>query len=165
MIEITAATEKDFPTIQKIAHETWPPTFGSILSDSQMKYMLEMMYSSKSLLEQVNQKKHHFIIAWEDNKALGFVSYELNYDGMPITKIHKIYILPKAQGKGIGKSLIREIGNKAGKAGNTLLSLNVNRENPAVAVYEKLGFKIVNQEDIPIGNGFFMNDFVMEKSL
>jgi ribosomal protein S18 acetylase RimI-like enzyme len=41
----------------------------------------------------------------------------------------------------------------------------VNRENKAIGFYNKLGFTIIAEEDIPIGNGFFMNDYVMQISL
>ena len=32
MLTIYTATSSDYPIIQKIAHETWPDTFGLILS-------------------------------------------------------------------------------------------------------------------------------------
>lgn len=82
--------------------------------------------------------------------------------GEGMTKLHKIYVLPEAQGKGIGKALMEEVIAKAKNKGQLALSLNVNRENKAVAYYKSLGFKIIKTEDILIGNGFFMNDYVME---
>lgn len=48
--------------------------------------------------------------------------------------------------------------------GATSLQLNVNRQNPAQHFYKKLGFLVIKEEDIDIGSGFFMNDFVMEKN-
>lgn len=45
----------------------------------------------------------------------------------------------------------------------TVLELNVNRQNKARIFYEKFGFVIVEEKDIPIGNGYFMNDYVMQK--
>jgi ribosomal protein S18 acetylase RimI-like enzyme len=49
--------------------------------------------------------------------------------------------------------------------GATTLQLNVNRNNPAKIFYEKLGFAVLNEEDIDIGNGYFMNDYVMQKMI
>lgn len=43
------------------------------------------------------------------------------------------------------------------------LGLNVNRYNKAKGFYERLGFNVIGEENIPIGNGYFMNDYVMEK--
>ena len=163
MIEISIAREKDYPTIQAIAHETWYPTFGEILSKEQIAYMLEMMYSIQSIAEQVAQKGHVFLLAKEGETRLGYASYELNYKGTNKTKIHKIYILPSTQGKGVGKKLFEEIEKIAQENGNNTLSLNVNRQNKAIDFYEKIGFKKIGTEDIDIGNGFLMEDFIMEK--
>jgi hypothetical protein len=41
----------------------------------------------------------------------------------------------------------------------------VNRYNKAKDFYEKAGFKIIETVDIEIGNGFYMNDYVMELPL
>jgi ribosomal protein S18 acetylase RimI-like enzyme len=49
--------------------------------------------------------------------------------------------------------------------GATSLLLNVNRNNPTKGFYEKLGFTVIKEEDIDIGNGYFMNDYVMEKKV
>ena len=49
--------------------------------------------------------------------------------------------------------------------GAVSLLLNVNRQNKAKFFYEKLGFTVIKEEDIDIGNGYFMNDYVMEKRL
>lgn len=167
MITITQATEQDFPLIRDIAYQTWPTTFGEILSPAQISYMLEMMYSLDALNTQINEKKHVFLIAknTDTNEYLGYVSYELNYTGQPLTKIHKIYLLPASQGKGVGRLFIDQVGAIALRHANTRLGLNVNRYNKAIQFYERMGFSIVGNEDIDIGDGFLMEDFVMEKPL
>lgn len=164
-MEIIVAGEEHFPIIREIAHQTWPDTFRTILSPQQIDYMLEWMYSIDSLKKQVHEQKHVFLLVKDADKFQGFVSYETHYKGRSATKIHKIYILPESQGKSIGKKLMSRIGEEALKHGDSLITLNVNRHNKAAEVYKRLGFKIVQEENIPIGNGFFMNDFVMEKSL
>ncbi|MBN8821157.1 MULTISPECIES: GNAT family N-acetyltransferase [unclassified Spirosoma] len=167
MITITQATEHDLPTIQDIAHRTWPNTFGEILSPDQISYMLDMMYSLEALKSQVNDKQHVFLLAKEDTtqEFLGYSSYELNYKGQPLTKIHKIYLLPASQGKGVGRLLIDAVAEVAKANNNDRLGLNVNRYNKAIQFYERVGFSIVGNEDIDIGDGFLMEDFVMEKPL
>jgi diamine N-acetyltransferase len=49
--------------------------------------------------------------------------------------------------------------------GATRLRLNVNRFNKAVGFYENFGFRVIGQEDIDIGQGYFMNDYIMEKNI
>ena len=165
MIRIIKAEEEQFTTIRSIALQTWPHTFGDILSREQIDYMLEWMYSIPAIESQVYEKGHTFILAKEDDTFLGYASYQLNYSGEEKTKIHKIYVLPSAQGKGIGKKLIDHISGAALSHGNRILSLNVNRNNKAVDFYKKTGFKIAGSEDISIGRGFLMEDYIMEKKL
>jgi N-acetylglutamate synthase-like GNAT family acetyltransferase len=43
--------------------------------------------------------------------------------------------------------------------------LQVNRYNNAKIFYEKLGFAEIDFINLDIGNGYFMNDYVMEKKL
>jgi diamine N-acetyltransferase len=163
-IEI-AKTAEHFAHIQAIANKTWPVTFGDILSPEQIAYMLDMMYSTASLESQVTDKQHVFLIIKEFDNYLGYLSYELNYKNSLKTKIHKIYVLPETQGKGVGKILFGEVTTIAKKNGNTVLTLNVNRDNSAVQFYEKIGFTKVGEEDIDIGEGFIMNDAIMEKNI
>ena len=165
MIEIHNAENEDYAVIRKIAEATWPVTYGAILSKEQIDYMFDMMYTVAVLKEQAEVKKHHFLIAKENGEALGFASYELHYGNQPVTKIHKIYILPTTQGKGIGKLLIDSISNAAIASNDSMLSLNVNRYNSAFTFYIKSGFEKVAEEDIAIGNGYLMEDYVMEKQL
>lgn len=165
MISVVNATIEDIPTIREMAHITWYPTFREILSQEQIEYMLEMMYSEKALKEQIEVRNHLFFLAKESEKALGYLSVEVDYNQQPITKIHKIYILPDLQGKGIGKLLMQKAEQVALENQNTILSLNVNRFNKATKFYESLGFVNTKTEDIDIGNGYLMEDFVMEKDL
>ncbi|GAB2561686.1 GNAT family N-acetyltransferase [Spirosoma areae] len=167
MITITQATEQDLPIIHDIAHQTWPNTFAEILSPVQISYMLEMMYTFDALKAQINEQKHVFLLAQDDesNEYLGYVSYELDYRRQPKTKIHKIYLLPASQGKGVGRLLIEKVADRAMNHKNDKLSLNVNKHNKAVQFYERLGFAVVTNETIDIGNGFLMDDLVMEKPL
>lgn len=167
MITISEASEKDLPIIQDIAYKTWPSTFGEILSPKQISYMLNMMYNLDALKEQINEKKHVFLLAKDETSQtyLGYVSYELNYKGAPLTKIHKIYLLPASQGKGVGRLLIDKVAERAIQQANNRLGLNVNRYNKAIQFYERMDFVVVGREDIDIGDGFLMEDFIMEKPL
>ena len=165
MISIQKNTDNNFTSIRAIAAEVWPIAYGAILSKEQLDYMMEMMYSVSALQEQANSNGNHFIIATENEIPVGFASYEFNYDGVPKTKIHKIYILSNQQGKGIGRILIDYISNNATKNNQIGLLLNVNRNNEAQYFYKKLGFAITREEVIAIGNGYVMDDYVMEKSI
>lgn len=165
MIEIRPISKKDFKTIQEIASKSWETTYRELLSEEQYDYMLDKMYSLDALLIQTDIQNHEFILALEDKKALGFASYEINYDNKRKTKIHKLYILPDQQKKGVGKLLIDEVTDIAKSHKESIITLNVNRFNKALNFYNRIGFEIIGEEDINIGNGYLMEDYILEKKL
>jgi GNAT superfamily N-acetyltransferase len=93
---------------------------------------------------------------------LGFASYEHHYLGQNTTRLHKIYLLPEAQGKGAGKMLIDVVMKAAKENQSAVVSLNVNRFNKAVTFYQKMEFEIVGEEDVSLDHGYLMEDFKME---
>ena len=142
MLSLRIATQEDLPLIHALAHEIWPPTFGDILSSSQIDYMLNMMYSIESLEMQLNGGAV-FMVLNDDEAPIGYVSYQFDY--LPnTTKIHKLYVLPNQQGKGCGKFMIDAVDALARDAQEQLtLRLDVYYQNKAIGFYEHLGFKIM----------------------
>lgn len=163
-MEIFQISNSDIFRIKTIAELTWPDTFKDILSDEQIRYMLDWMYSIEVLASQIDNG-HQFYVLTENEKDLGFVGIELNYPNQGNAKIHKIYVLPEFQGKGIGGKLIEKVVQYSKLNKINSLTLNVNRFNKAIDFYLKKGFKITKEENIDIGNGFLMEDYVMEKIL
>ena len=163
MITIEKNTDDNFAEIRSIAFEVWPVAYGKILSREQLTYMLDMMYNTTSLQQQAKEKQHHFILVKDNNHAVGFASYEFNCEQTGKTKIHKIYILSTQQGKGLGKTVIAYIERQAQEQGDKALFLNVNKNKPAQFFYKNAGFTIAKEEVIDIGQGYVMDDYVMEK--
>lgn len=165
MIQITEASIKDIAKIQNITHITWPITYSQILAKEQLDYMLDLFYSDEALNNQLEKKEQLFYLISEDETTLGFIGIEHHYKSQAVTKIHKIYLLPETQGKGIGKKVIEEIEKLALENHSTSLLLNVNRFNSALSFYKKTGFEIIDEVNIDIGNDYLMEDYVMEKKL
>jgi GNAT superfamily N-acetyltransferase len=154
----------DINTIGFLAQQIWPSTYKNILSAEQIKYMMDLFYSPAALKKQIKEDKHTFILIEDGEGTLGFASFsKINAAG--VYKLHKIYVLPTLQGKGIGKAMIDFIVTNIKPLGATALQLNVNRHNKARSFYERLGFTVIQEEDIDIGNNYFMNDYVMEKKI
>jgi ribosomal protein S18 acetylase RimI-like enzyme len=61
--------------------------------------------------------------------------------------------------------MIDYITEAARKNNQEALLLNVNKNNIAKNFYKKLGFNIVLDEVIDIGQGYVMDDYVMEKPI
>ena len=164
-MKLISATKDHIPAIQCLSDEIWPVTFKDILSSAQISYMMDMMYSAKALKEQMDKLNHMYLLTHNGDCYVGYLSYEPHYKNYQWTKIHKIYVLPSSQGKGVGRFFLDGVAHIAVQNGDTELSLNVNRNNRAIGFYEKMGFEIVDREDIDIGNGFLMEDYVMNKKL
>ena len=163
MYEIKKAGTSDIPLIRELTFRVWPQTYASILSQEQIDYMLEMMYSESSLKKQMTEGGCQFIIIYENGNPVGFASY--SEEETQRWKLNKIYVLQNQQGKGTGKYVINYIIEEIKKQNAASLFLQVNQHNNAKAFYERLGFSEVDFINLDIGHGFFMNDYIMEKKL
>lgn len=160
MIRITDASTNDISVIRDIAEAAWWPTYQSILTPGQIRYMLDQIYAPDVLQTLITNGSQHFILLWERSHCVGFASYAPREAEPHIVKIHKLYVLPACHGKGYGKRLVEEIKTRVASTDGAALELNVNRFNVAKQFYERVGFRVVREEDIPIGP-YWMNDYVM----
>ena len=74
-------------------------------------------------------------------------------------------MLPETQGTGLGRQFFELVKEKAIENHQKAIFLNVNKYNNAIHVYTKLGFTKVKDEVIDIGNGYVMDDYVMEVAI
>jgi diamine N-acetyltransferase len=159
MLSIRTANTKDIELIIELAFAIWPNAYGTIISQQQIDYMLDMMYSPTSLQKQMVEDGCNFIIVNDAETPVGFASY--NKIEATVWKLNKLYILPTQQGKGTGKFVIDYIVAEIKKQNAAILQLQVNKQNKAKWFYEKLGFTVANEFVFEIGNGFVMDDYVM----
>ena len=161
MFEIRKATIDDILVIRDIASVTFPDTYKEILSLEQIDYMMEWMYSEESLRRQMMEEGHIYYLAYHEGRAVAYLS--IQPEGEHVFHLQKLYVLPTCQGMQLGKQLFLQ----AIKAIKELhpapcqMRLNVNRRNKALTFYEKMGMTKVDEGDFPIGNGFYMNDYIM----
>ena len=160
-MKLTALKIEQLSIVIDLTKKIWPVAYGEILSKAQLDYMINKFYNETALRELI-QKGHVFYLAQDDNNNyVGFVSYEINSE-LNKTKIHKIYVLPETQGTGLGRQFFEMVKEKAIENNQNAIFLNVNKYNNAIHFYTKLGFRKVKDEVIDIGNGYVMDDYVME---
>ena len=161
-LTIRLATTDDAGLINKLAWIIFPETYKNILSPEQKNYMMEWMYSVPSLIRQMNEEHHSYLLAYEGEQCIGYASVQ----PQDHTTFHlqKLYILPEKQGYGYGTQLFfAAIGFvKNLNPDIKSIQLNVNRYNSALSFYEHLGMKKIAQGDFDIGHGYYMNDYIME---
>jgi GNAT superfamily N-acetyltransferase len=176
-VQITLAGLSDRAFIRSVSERTWPSTYGHIISQEQIDFMLDWMYSDDSLEKQMHTGCEFYIASIkkenEEWEAVGFcsVSEEINDGSSQIEinqieinkqhKLNKLYVLPAAQGTGAGKALLNQAIEVAKAAGSSSIFLQVNKLNTAYTFYLKHGFIKEVEFKFDIGNGFFMDDYVM----
>ena len=164
--EIRRAGESDLSHIHDMAEVVFRHTYKDILSPGQMEYMMDWMYSMPNLRRQV-EDGHVYHLAWKDGVPCGYVSVQpegRTENGRMLFHLQKIYVMPSEQGCGLGRLLFEKaLSFVREEAGGRPVSveLNVNRNNQAVGFYRHLGMEIRRQGDFHIGNGFYMNDYIM----
>ena len=160
-IQIREILPAAFSDIISVIEETWEPTYRTIISEEQIVYMQQEIYAPESLVKQY-EAGQRFYGVYENDSIAGFASYSLISD--TTYKLNKLYVHPSGQGKGYGQLLIGHIEEVIKSKGGSYLLLNVNKYNQAQHFYQRQGFAITREEDIPIGP-YFMNDYVMVKKL
>ncbi|MGC4128136.1 MAG: GNAT family N-acetyltransferase [Bergeyella sp.] len=160
-MKITEASIQNIPLIQEVAEKSWQSAYSDILSQEQIDYMLKMMYSAAEISSHLNNPDYHYFLIENEENCVGFIGFEHHYEP-ETTKLHRIYLLPEAKGKGFGKAGIDFLKEKTSQSGDRRIILNVNKNNNAKAVYEKQGFTVYGEGIFDIGNGYVMDDFLME---
>lgn len=161
MFKIRKADISDCKLINELAWKTFPQTYKDIITPEQSDFMMEWMYSLDNLKKQMTEENHVYLLAYQGEQCAGYVSVQPQ--GENLYHLHKIYVLPEMQGSGCGRFLfdnaIKYI--KTVHPAPCTMELNVNRTNKAIAFYEHMGMRKERSGDFPIGNGFYMNDYIM----
>lgn len=167
-MKIRIAFTTDISKIIEVADAVWKQTYRAFLSEEQIEYMYERMYSPDSIREQM-QNGTTYLIYMEGNVTLGFVAYEIKEDIYGILKedivyLQRLYVKQNLQGKGIGQALLHEVEKVAKKNHCPFIQLNVHRKNPAMYFYKKTGFELYEKTDIAYGP-FWLNDYILRKKI
>ena len=158
-------TPESLAAVRTIAREIWPRTFAPILSPEQIDYMMKMMYAPE-VMERELASGYHFELVKVNGEAAGYISYSL-YDGHPGTaKLHKVYLLSRFHGLGLGQQMLDQAQRQCRELGCRSIILAVNKHNDrAIRAYKRNGFAVADSVRNPIGGGFFMDDYIMRKPL
>ena len=161
MVQFKKADRDLIHVIEKLAQEIFPATYATILASEQIDYMMEWMYSRESLEKQMAQG-HVYHIAYYDGEPVGYTSVQMVEEG--VWHLQKIYLKPGMQGKSVGKQMFLNAVDYIRQNSQLpcTVELNVNRNNTkAIRFYEHMGMHKASQGDFPIGNGYYMNDYIM----
>ncbi len=161
-VEIASAGREHLPAIAQLAGVIWRSYYPGIISAEQIEYMLGWMYNLDTLQQELANGTCFDRLLINDELA-GFASYGPVNEKM---KLHKLYIHPQWQRRGLGTKLLGHVEQRARGQGFLKLVLGVNKANErAIAAYRRNGFVIRESVTNEIGKGFVMDDYLMEKEL
>lgn len=160
---LPAHTDEQVAAIARLAREIWYEHYVPLIGRAQVDYMVSKYQSAAAMLEQVRGGYEYFMVQ-QDGALVGYLAVQPQPETGRLF-ISKFYLHGNARGRGTGRAAMEFIEKKAGQRGLGLLWLTVNKGNPAVQAYQRLGFQIAEAIVIDIGNGFVMDDFRMEKRL
>jgi len=163
--QIQPASLDDLPAIRDLATAIWHRCYPGIISREQIEFMLVRMYALETLRDEIQSQGIRFDRLLVDNLFIGFAAY--GPTGTPTAwKLHKLYLAPEHQGRGLGSRLLKHCEAQARQLGARELRLNVNKRNAqAIAAYQRNGYTKTEEVTQDIGGGFVMDDFVMTKRL
>ena len=165
-VEIRKAGADDVRIIHDLAQIAFRHTYRDILSPEQMEYMMDWMYAPENIMKQFEDGHVYYVLSCS-GLPCGYVSVQregVDPQGVEVYHLHKIYVLPSCQGEGLGRILFNrtlEHVRAESHGRKARVELNVNRSNKAVSFYRHLGMTLLRQGDFHIGNGFYMNDYIM----
>lgn len=146
-------------SVSAVADDIWHEHFTPIIGEAQVDYMLEKFLSPDALVEQINSGYEYFLFSYEYTFA-GFAGIH-EKDGSLF--LSKLYVHKDFRGKGISSYMLQKFVEICKMRNLNKIWLTCNRHNAnTLAIYEHLGFKIVREEATDIGNGFVMDDYILE---
>lgn len=158
--------DNDINKIAEIAEKVWHSTFDELLEDGQVEYMLDKFQSEEAIKNQINGAGYIYYMILDEKDVIGYVGYVPHYKEDDEIFLSKIYILNEYQGKGISSKAIHFLIEEAKHLSLSKIWLTVNKYNTqAWQVYEHLGFKKIDSVVSDIGNGYVMDDYIMQLDL
>ena len=159
-VEIKLNEIKDFAILtSEIWHEYWT----CILSDEQIDYMVDKFQSENAIINQINNENYTYFYIMYDNQKAGYIGLSSKQDYLFLSKL---YLKKNYRHKGLGKKAFDFIKQFAENNSYNKIRLTVNKYNVnTINAYNKWGFKTIDSVVTDIGNGFVMDDYIMEYSI
>jgi GNAT superfamily N-acetyltransferase len=160
---VPVTTPQQLDVIAGLAREIWYEYYVPLIGRPQVDYMVSRFQSSEAMAQQMREGYEYFTTEL-NGRSIGYCAVQAQAAEGSLF-LSKLYLLRDARGAGTGRVCMEFIEQLARRRGLNLLWLTVNKGNPAVKAYERLGFRIAADLVMDIGGGYVMDDFRMEKQL
>ena len=154
-------TSSEVKITAQLAHRIWNQHYVPIIGQAQVDYMVEKFQSETAITEQIKNGYDYFLIDYLGTPS-GYLALVANTSEKKLM-ISKIYVDAAHRGQNLGCLLLDFAIQQAKNHNLTTLWLTVNKDNSnTIQWYKKHGFKIKEKIVMDIGNGFVMDDYVLE---
>ena len=151
---------KDIKELAILASDIWHEYWTVILSDEQIDYMVEKFQSETAITEQIKNENYVYFYILSDGEKSGYIGLSKKDDYLFLSKL---YVKKNFRHNGIGTKAFEFIKNYAKTLNYKKIKLTVNKYNKnTIDAYNKWGFKTTDAVVTDIGNGFVMDDYIME---
>lgn len=149
--------------VARMAREVWNEHYVPLIGQAQVDYMVGKFQTAEAMQSQIDAGYEYFQIQ-QSSEIIGYAA--IRHDAADARVfISKLYVLAAHRQSGAGRRTLALIEQMARDRDATHLWLTVNKGNPSVRAYERLGFAIVEAMVVDIGGGFVMDDYKMEKGV
>lgn len=158
------SSDEDRARLADLADEIWHEYWPVLIGPEQTDYMVENFQSLEAIERDMAEHAYEywFLRAEDDGRIVGYTGGHAE----PETNryfISKIYLRAEERGKGFASQAIAFYDQLARERGLDALYLTVNKHNElGVRAYLGKGFEIIDAVETDIGNGFVMDDYIME---
>ncbi len=160
MIKFTKTEYNNIKELADLACEIWFEYWPLILSEKQISYMVKKFQSENAIKYQINNENYSYYFILIDDKKVGYFGLSVHEDYLFLSKL---YIKKDYRHKGIGKKAFNRIKEIAQEYGLNKVRLTVNKYNTdTINAYKKWGLKEIDSTVTDIGEGFVMDDYIME---
>lgn len=157
--------ERDFVAVAELARAIWLAHYVTIITTGQIEYMLQRRFTTENLRRYLGTRERWMDVLECDGALAGYTSYALMRDPREV-KLEQLYLLPQLHGRGLGRQMLEHVERAARREGARRLVLQVNkRNNKALAFYRRASFTVREEAVFDVGQGYVMDDYVMEKEL
>jgi ribosomal protein S18 acetylase RimI-like enzyme len=152
-------TSNDFRQLEPFAASIWEQHYTPIIGADQVAFMLDKYQSAKAMSDQFSAGYKYAVVICGDQKAGYFA-----FDGKAKKEvfISKLYIHKDFRRRGLGRHILDFIAKETRALGCAAMTLSVNKDNSdSIQFYLAYGFQTIKAQKVAIGEGFYMDDYVM----
>jgi RimJ/RimL family protein N-acetyltransferase len=143
-LELRAFSERDVPFLKKIYFSTREAELNQVndWTESMKQAFLTHQFEAQHEYYQKNYVGAKFFVIEKRKEIIGRLYYQEGFEGT--IRIIDIALLPKFQNQGLGTSILNDIMEQA-KTIKQPITIHVESFNPAMVLYERLGFKKISE--------------------